>query len=295
MKKNFESIYIIILLSLLLVIYLFFTDIVVENILEYTELFIKKVFPVSFIFLILSNMLINYNIIQYLQRIIKIKSFDFYIMILSMISGFPSGAIYIKELLNNKMITGKQANKSIMFCHFPNPLFVINSVGIILNDRKIALIILFSIIISNFILFIFFHNKNTKLIDFNFKSCFSSILSDSIIKSFKVIVLIYGISVFFFLMASFLLINITNPFIYVLINGIFDLTKGVYSTTLINDIIIKSLFIILFISFSSLSIHLQIKSILMDTDINYINFIKGRVFGTLLSFFIFLFIFIFIY
>ena len=74
MRKKYKSILILVTLFILLIIYLFNTDLVIKAIIDYTELFLTKFFPVSFIFLLLSNLLINYNYIQVIQRLFKIKS-----------------------------------------------------------------------------------------------------------------------------------------------------------------------------------------------------------------------------
>ena len=146
MKKKYKNILILVILISFLIIYFISIDTIIIKIIDYTILFFKKIFPVSFIFLTLSNLLIEYNLIQILQRLFRIKSPYIYVFILSLISGFPSGAIYIKELLEKDIISINDANKLIMFSHFPNPLFVINSIGYILNSKVSALIILLSII-----------------------------------------------------------------------------------------------------------------------------------------------------
>ena len=288
MKKKYQSVLILVILCTILLLYLFTVDMIVVNILEYTELFLKKIFPVSFIFFTISNLLIEYNFIQFFQQLFKVKSPFIFAFLLSLISGFPSGAIYTKEMLDKGIINVKDANKIIMFTHFPNPLFVINSIGIILNSKFRAYILLLSIILSNFIIFLVLNNKNSSTaLECKDNNDFSLCLTNSIIRSIKCIVIVYGISVFFFLIATFLNKIVDNTYYYVIINGIFDLTKGIYSTTLISNIFIRSLFIIIFITFGSLSIHFQIKSILSDTNINYNNFIFGRILSCILTIIIF--------
>ena len=288
MKKKYQSVLILVILCTILLLYLFTVDMIVVNILEYTELFLKKIFPVSFIFFTVSNLLIEYNFIQFFQQLFKVKSPFIFAFLLSLISGFPSGAIYTKEMLDKGIINVKDANKIIMFTHFPNPLFVINSIGIILNSKFRAYILLLSIILSNFIIFLVLNNKNSSTaLECKDNNDFSLCLTNSIIRSIKCIVIVYGISVFFFLIATFLNKIVDNTYYYVIINGIFDLTKGIYSTTLISNIFIRSLFIIIFITFGSLSIHFQIKSILSDTNINYNNFIFGRILSCILTIIIF--------
>ena len=210
-----------------------------------------------------------------------------------MISGFPSGAKYTRELLDNNLIDQADANRIIMYSHFPNPLFVLGSVSLVLNDKELCLKLLLSIIFSNFIIFIFSKKSRKKLnANFNVPDNFSVVLTKAIKNSFSTLILIYGTSLFFYLIAliitKYVLLD-SNSFI--LLNGVFDLTKGVFSTVLINNNLHRALYILLFISFGGLSIHMQVKSILVDTSIKYSCFLVGRIIGTCLAFLIFFILF----
>ena len=285
MKKTYKTIILLVSLITLLVTFFINSKYIIKCFLEYNELFYTKLFPVSFIFFTFSTLLIEYKALD----IIPININSIYIYLLSLISGFPSGAKYTKELLENNNITKEEASNLLLFSHFPNPLFVLGSINTILN-RNICIKILFSIILSNFIILLFtkkYKKEKKKIIHPN---NFSYILKKSIYQSIKTIILIYGTSIFFYLISSIITKYFSfNPYFYVFISGIFDLTKGVFSTTIINNSIIRSLFILLFISFGSISIHMQVKSILEDTSL-YKSFIKGRIIGTILASLIFLLI-----
>lgn len=283
MKKTYKTITLLVSLITLLVVYFFNSKYIIKCFLEYNELFYNKLFPVSFIFFIFSTILIEYKVLD----IIPININSIYIYLLSLISGFPSGAKYTKELLDNNSITKDEAINLLLFSHFPNPLFILGSISSIL-DKNICLKLLLSIIISNFIILIFTkkHKKEKSII--NFPNSFSYVLKVAIYKSIKTIILIYGTSVFFYLISCIITKYISfNPYFYILISGLFDLTKGVFSTTIINNTTIRAIFILIFISFGSISIHMQVKSILEDTLL-YKSFIKGRIIGTILACIIFL-------
>ena len=285
MKKTYKTILILVSIILLIIIYLINSTYIIKCFLDYNKLFYTKLFPVSFIFFILSTLLIEYKLLD----IIPININNIYIYLLSLISGFPSGAKYTKELLDNNYISKEEASSLILFSHFPNPLFIIGSINTILN-KNICLKLLISILLSNFIILIFtkkYNKKHTNIINNN---SFSMILKNAIYKSTKTIILIYGTSIFFYLISSIITKYISfNPYLYILVSGIFDLTKGVFSTTIINNIFIKSILILIFISFGSISIHMQVKSILEDTLL-YKSFIKGRIIGTIISIIIFILI-----
>ena len=290
MKKTLKSILILVTLIILLLIYTINSVELINNIIDYSILFLTKLFPVSFIFFIMSNLLINYGLLEIIYKYFHINSSKLYIFIISLISGFPSGAKYTSVLLNKNIINSYEANQIIKFSHFPNPLFVLGSVGTIL-DSKYTYIILLSLVLSNLIIFLCSSKYKSKIeLNNNYNIMdFSSILSNSIKDAFLTIVLIYGISLFFYLISSFITKYFYfNSYIYILINGMFDLTQGVFSTSLISDNLIRSLFIIVFISFGSISIHMQVRGIISNTSISYTSFVKGRIIGTILALVIFI-------
>ena len=284
MKKTYKTILLLVSLITILIMYFINSEYIIKCFLEYTKLFYTKLFPVSFIFFIFSSLLIEYKVLD----IIPININSIYIFLLSFISGFPSGSKYTKELLDNKIISIDEANNLLLFSHFPNPLFILGSISVILN-KSICIKLLISIILSNFIILLStkkYKKRNKRNIAY--PNNFSIVLTNSIFKSIKTIILIYGTSIFFYLISSIITKYISfNPYIYILISGVFDLTKGVFSTNIINNIFIRSIFILMFISFGSISIHMQVKSILEDTSL-YKSFIKGRIIGTILALIIFL-------
>ncbi len=289
MKENYKNRLILVTLILMLIFYLFNSQYILNNIIDYSKLFLTKLFPVSFIFFIISNLLVDFGIISFLDNVLHIKSTKLYIFTISMISGFPSGAKYTRDLYNKGLISCRDANKLMMFSHFPNPLFIISSLTLVIPNRIITRNILLSIIISNFIIMLFCKIDGNKYNDSNFKKTnFSLSLATGIKSAFEVLCIIYGTSLFFYLISCIILNTFSFSHIYyVLVCGIFDLTKGIFSVSLLESNYLRGIFVLLFICFGSLSIQLQIKSILSDTPINYKYFIFGRVIGTLLAFFIF--------
>ena len=121
---------------------------------------------------------------------------------------------------------------------------------------------------------------------------FISILTNSILESFKLLVNMLGI-ITFFLIITTLINNILhlNVFFKVLISSFFEMTQGVKSVSqLALPINIKSAIIGAIISFSGLSVHFQVKSIIDGTTIKYKNFLLARIIQSILCFFIILFI-----
>lgn len=294
MKKNYQRLFIILFLSILLILYTINSPIIINSILSYTKLFITKLFPTNFIFFVISTILIEQGLIELLNTKFKLNSSIFYVTIMSILSGIPSGAKYTKDLLNKKVISNKTANYLITYTHFPNPMFIL-SAATSLTNNKIAIKILITLILSNLLIAISLKPKEKEIYTISDSSPkdFASSLSKAIIDAIKVIVIIYGTSVFFYLITiiinKYLTLNTLN---YIIINGIFDLTKGIFSTSLINNELTKSILIILFSAFGSLSIHIQIKSIISNTSIKYKNFLFGRIIQIMISIPLFLLLYI---
>lgn len=287
MKKKYKNYIIIITILILMITSLVNSKYLIYQVLEYTNLFITKLFPATFIFFILSSLLINYGFIELISKILHINGASFYVILMSMISGFPSGSKYIKELLDNKKIDISTANYLISFTHFPNPLFVLGTVNIIIKSTHLSYLILISIILSNLIIGIILKKKSKSKIPPTVKTeynSFSNYLTKAINSSIKTIILIYGTSLFFFLISAYIIKYLNAPpIINVLINGFFDLTKGVASTATINNNILKCILIITFISFGGISINMQVKSIIENTNISYKNFLIGRIYQVIIS------------
>ena len=289
MKKKYQTNIILSFLITILTLYIINSKLITSSILEYTNLFITKLFPTSFLLFTFSSLLINFNFIENLSKITKKNSSVFYITIMSLISGFPSGTKYTSDLYNKKYISKETANNILTYTHFPNPLFILGPVSNLIQSQILSIKLLLSIILANTITAIIFHKKDqSSIILNNTPLTFSKALNNSILSALKTQILIYGTSLFFYLISCLITTYlILPPFFYIITNGIFDLTKGIFSAALLQNNITSSYLILTFISFGSLSIHIQIKSILTDTSLSYKYFCIGRIISTIISIIIF--------
>ncbi len=285
MKKTYQRLTIIIFLLVLLTLYTVNSSLIIKSILEYTKLFITRLFPTNFIFFVLSTILIDQGLIELINNKLKLDGSVFYVTIMSILSGIPSGSKYTKDLLEKGIIEEKTANYLLSFTHFPNPMFVLSTVTTLINS-KIALKILITLILSNLIIAFIFKPKKKEVYKTNssISNDFSSSLAKAILDAIKVIIIIYGTSVFFYLITVIINKYLTlTVFSHVILNGVFDLTKGLFSTILISNELLRSLLIIIFFAFGSLSIHIQIKSIISNTSLKYKKFILGRILQIMIS------------
>ena len=295
--------YINMLITILLLIIFFeifdHSNIVFNSIINSSKIWFYNIIPSIFPIYIMVDLLINYNIlnlISYLfsplmKYIFKMKKETAIIFLLSIISGFPSNSKYINSFLDNNIININEANKLLMFTHFSNPLFIINSIGInFLHNKKIGILILISHYITNII--IGFINKNYyvdysntgKIIE-NKKSSFITTLTYSIYNSIKILILLYGIITIFMIITSLINVNINlNPILNCIICGILEITNGIYYTSNLSiPLIYKACLITFFLSFGGFCIHMQVLSILNKYKINYFNYLKTRIIHGIVS------------
>ena len=288
MKKNFKSILFIFILLCFLGFYLFHAVFMMEQFIDYSFIFITKFIPVSFPLLMITHLLLQYGIIYYLP-----KGEFLSVFLLSIISGFPNGVKFIHDLVKEKNISLETGNKLLLVCHFPNPIFVFGTLFLVLQNLSLTIKLFFSIIFSNLCPFLFFkQNKENTYSIKTTNSDFSKNLYHAIMSTGQTLLLIYGTSIFFYLLFTMITQYISfSSYQYVFFCGIFDLTKGVLATTLIQNQITRAFYILFFISFGGISIHIQVKSILSDTPLSYHYFVFGRILSTILAF-IFFFLFI---
>ena len=288
-KKYFNTLVIIILI---LFLYEIFThsNIVSNSIIDSSKIWFYNLIPSIFPMYILIDLLINYNLLNYLEfiltpisKLFKININSSIIFILSILSGFPSNSKYINTMLNNHDINIDDANKLLLFTHFSNPLFIINSIGInFLHNKKTAIVILICHYITNFLIGILSRNYNINLNKKNsynnIKKNFITTLTNSIYNTVKILFLLYGIITIFMILISIININISiNPILKSILTGILEITSGIYYTSLLNiNLIYKACLITFFLSFGGLSIHMQVFGILSKYNIKYSSYLKAR-------------------
>lgn len=298
MKK---TIYFIITILLIFVIIINSNEIV-ECIKFSFNICINNLFPSFIPFMLLSNFLISYNFINELSDIFKplMKKFKIsknssIVFLMSMFSGTPVNALYITNLLKNDLINIEDANNCLKFCHFANPIFILNTIGYnFLGNKEIGLKILIAHY-SAAIFIGFFNKKKNKSINTirtiktvkNNKNNFIVVLKKSILDISNNLLIILGI-ITFFIMISTILNNIlrlnTN---YKFIYGLLEMTQGLKYLAISNiSFNLKIIISTFLISFGGISIHIQVFSIIQNKKIRYIPYLVSRIIHGILSSFI---------
>ena len=271
-----------ILLTIILILFIKNIDVVISSTYEASILFFTKVFVSIFPFIILIDILLYYDYQDFLNKIfgnILSKLFNIdknacIIFILSILTGCPSNAIYIKDMLDNKLIDIETSNKIILFSYFQSIPFIIGTIGIKLyNSLKIGLILWIFIFINNLLIGIYQKNIKQTIIQYKKtikKDKLISIIKKSIIKGITISFDILGNLIIFTIIINLIkkLIPLNSIFLS-FISGILEITNGINQVSLLNiNIKYKLLLTLFFLSFSGLSIIFQTTSILNNYKIN---------------------------
>ena len=246
--------------------------------------------------IILSDILITYDfinvipkeIIRSISKLFNISYSAVMILFISLIAGFPTNAISIKKAIDINKITKEEGEHLLLFCNFANPLFIIQTVGTFyLKNTNYSIIILLSHILSNIIIGIIFRNKNhpkNNYITVTIKSQnFGEVLSNAIFKSINTLLSIAG-TVTMFLIITTLISHIfsLNTIPSLIIKILLEMTMALsFLSNLSINVMLKVIISSIIISFSGLSIHLQIMSCL--DNIKYKNYLKGRLLSSIIS------------
>lgn len=298
MKTKYKNIIIIICSLFFLVNLIIYRNLVFDTVGFSLNIWITSLLPALFPFFIVSDILINYDVIKYFPKVIRnsikylfnVSDNGLVIILLSMLSGFPSNARNIKNMYLDKKITKEEGEHLLYFTHFSNPMFILGTIPLILNSNKISKYILISHYLANIILGICLrkYNRVNDSNNSNYKEDkhnFGLVLTTSIRKSLDSVLSILG-TLTVFLIISTLLINFFNldNTSSLLIKSILELTSGLKELGSYN-LLGKYLLIIssCILSFGGLSVHMQVINELVDTDISYKNYFIGRILQVVLS------------
>lgn len=291
-KKSFNLI-----ISIIILLFLFeifdHSNIIVKTIYSSTSIWFYNIVPTILPIYIIVDLLLNYNTIDYLsnlfgkfmEKVFKLKKETSFVFLLSIISGFPSNSKYLKNLLDDNLINTKEASKLLMFTHFSNPLFIIESIGInFLHNKKVGILILIIHYLTNIIIGFINRNyyinldKNNNKIKKN-KISFINCLTNSIYNTIKILFLLYGIITIFMIITTIIKENLVlNSAFSSLLCGLLEMTQGINYVSLLNiPINLKATIITFFISFGGFSIHMQVFSILSDYKIKYKDYFLARI------------------
>jgi len=263
----------------------------------------STVIPSIFPFMVLSGALVavtTKDTFSFLEPITKklfgMNSQCITPMVCGFVCGFPIGAKCTAELYRQKSICRSEAESLMAFSNNPGPMFVIGVVGIGLFKSFEAGILLygvqlFSSLCAAVVLKIFTtHQISRNSLYTKGKKDFSSCVCDSITGTIS----ICGFVMFFSVVTHLLspLSDFMPEEISSVIYCLTEITNGIYNVASVNSPIAYKLALASFaLAWSGFSVHMQVKSLISDTDLSmkkyYITKALTSVFSALVTFAIF--------
>lgn len=299
MNKKIINVVMICLLLTIIYFMISASDKVIESVSFSISIWKDNLFPTLFPFFVVSNLLLNYGFVDIIGNILAYPMNKFYhlpgccgfVLAISLVSGFPSGAKYTKDLVLNNLITKKQAERLLTFTHYSNPLFILGMIGnILLNNQRVAYLIMISHIISGLLVGIIFRTskndlKENKLNKTKQDKTFGELLTTSITNSLNTMFLLLGVVTIFLIISTIINnIIILKPTTSTIISGILEMTQGVKLVSLLEvSEYIKVILITGIISFGGLSVHMQVISIISEEKIRYKYFLLARIIHSILA------------
>lgn len=293
MKKKYQELFAVLIILFLYLGIFINPSLIIESGISSINIFKTKLFPSIFPFFVLASLLLELGIATKIsnklnpifKRLFHVEGNSSFIILVSIISGFPSGSKYAVESYKNKTINKATANYLLTFTHFANPLFILGTCGLILNSLSLAYKILIIQIISNLILGIILRPKeiisSKKINNYQNKS-FLEALPKAINDAIKLLLFMLGSITFFMFFSKLLTTSLSlNSFFETIITGILDMTSGICLVPSIDTTnYIRGLLILTFITFGSFSVHLQVLNNIKEEDLEYKYFFFGRIIET---------------
>lgn len=266
--------------------------------------FSKTILPALLPFLIINQLLIKLGVIDLLAYFIQFISLPLFrisgkgasIIIIGLLNGFPSSAIFTSLMLMDKQLEKEEAQRLINCIFFPSVSFLFAILNTNLNDNYLFTRLVISLYLSGFIfLYIssFKINKEqnyitlkqtislikNKLNDFNFIKN----IKETITYSFNTLLNILGIIVIFTIPSNIIDKLITHDYSYIL-KGLIEFSIPSIQLS-ISQISKKKivLFLSTILSFSSISSIMQASLFINESNLNVKQFIIYRILITLLS------------
>lgn len=298
-----KNIIIIIICSLLILQMILQPNLCIGGAIFGAQLFFYKVFPTLFPFLIISNIMLAYNGVQFYSNLLgkllcaplKLPNECSFVLIISALCGYPLGAKYACDLYERNDIDIETCQRLINIASNPSPLFIIGAVGTsMLQSPKFGYIILFSCYASCFLIGLLIRTPNKiyarKITNQKLKSTnIGKILKESIDNSIKTSLSVGGFVIIFsvlnYIIKSNIVFNITFTNLAAIFNistsylqgvflGIIEMTNGCYfisSSQIANIAKISTIGFML--SFSGLSVISQVYSFTYKYNLSFKTYI----------------------
>ena len=277
------------------------------------DLFFNRVFPSLFPFLVISNIIISYDGVNIYSKLfgtilckpLRLPTSCSFVIIISMLCGYPIGAKYACDLYANNTISYSTYERLLSIASNASPLFIIGSVGTsMLQNSVLGYLLLLSNMISCMFMSIIVPYKKIsystpKINSIASKKNIGLVLKESIDNSIKTTLSIGGFviifSVFINIIKSNIIFDIAISKLCILLNlpknliqgsllGLIEMTNGCFLISSSSALTISKFAVISFlISFSGLSIISQVYSFTYKFKLGIRTYVIRKLFQGIIS------------
>lgn len=310
MKKS--NIFVILIFSILCIYSLFNIKETNATTMNVLITFSKSILPSLLPFLIINQLLIKLGVIDILAYLLQFISYPLFnisgkgasIILIGILNGFPSSAIFASLMLKAKQIDKQEAQRLINYIFFPSMSFLFGVIQPNLNNNKLFIYLALSIYLASFLLLYlssFKARSNDTYIDYkstlkNIKQRLTNLvfvkeLKETISFSFTTLINILGIITIFTIPTTIISKLISNELSFVF-KGFIEFSIPSIELTLSN--INKkriTLFLSAILSFSGLSSIMQASLYIDEANLSVKKFIYNRFIVALFTAFILLLFF----
>ena len=137
------------------------SNLVVNSINLSLDIFIHNLIPSLFIYILITEILINSNLMytlslgldKMLSKIFRIPKDTTFILIISYLMGYPNAAKCISKLYDEKKISFNLAKKLLSFTSNASPAYILCAIGIgMFNSLEVGMLLLLSHMLSSIII-----------------------------------------------------------------------------------------------------------------------------------------------
>ena len=287
------------------------------------DIFLRSVFPALLPFFIASEIMVGLGAVDFLSVLLdpvmgplfRCPGCSSFIWVMSVTSGYPTGARLVALFRKQKRITADEAQRILSFCSTSGPLFMIGAVAIgMMGSPESGTIILFShygaaILIG--LVFRFYRSGNAKREDSSVSlpkalsalnearkqdgRPIGELMGDSVRNSVNILLMVGGFIIFFSVVIDLLMrirvidfiaavvsvplkpFHIDPSLVKATIGGMFEITMGGKLVSMTSVPMQQKIAAVSFlIGWSGLSIHAQTASILTGTGIRFNRYLLGK-------------------
>ncbi len=299
-KKNLAPIFALILI----IIFFIQPNIVRAGAMNGITLWYNKILPVLFPMFILSNILLQYSFLyDVLEKISLVSkkilgsSFAIIPFIISVISGYPSGALATDLIVKNQRISDSEGKYLLTFTNLCSFQFISAVVVLsMLKDISLLLYIVLphyigALVLCKFIKKDFRSIKISKKENFIKHVSFNEAFSNAISKSILSILTVAGVIIIFSIISEYIMSIVftgngsgVKEILVSLLVGMLELTNGcdIISSSLL-PVEVKLILLNFLLSFSGCSIIFQTITVTSNVEVNILEYIKVKLVHGIIS------------